>query len=134
MRNWLISNLGSRLFIFEFREIKRKILNALFTKLCTLSEIWFGDLSRFDLVQRHVSSRKKKKKWIEAHQGSAVVAARLNFNTLYEVIGDLSSPRRRVNQAGNGRWLSSSFIVPVSLGRRSCVSRRVSKLLRVFSR
>lgn len=39
----------------------------------------------------------------------SVLAARLNFNTPYRVIGDLSAPRRRVNQTENDRRLSSSY-------------------------
>jgi len=39
----------------------------------------------------------------------SVSTARLNFNTPYRVIGDLSGPRRRVNQTENDRQLSSSY-------------------------
>lgn len=51
--------------------------------------------------------REKKNNW--GVPRIVVAAARLNFNTLYRVIGDLSSPRRRVNQTENDRRLSSSY-------------------------
>lgn len=60
----------------------------------------------FDLLRTRSSCPEKKE-----NQGAlkvSVLAARLNFNTPYRVIRDLSAPRRRVNQTENDRRLSSS--------------------------
>lgn len=64
--------------------------------------------SPFDLLRTRSPCREKK----EENRGEpkvSVLAARLNFNTPYRVIGDLSASRRRVNQTENDRRLSSSY-------------------------
>jgi len=121
-------NFGSRFFIFEFHEIllcsnsryKRNILHALFTKLC----LFIGDLIRWFVAFWFSAEARflcREKKEVRGAPRIAVVAARLNFNTPYKVIGDLSSSRRRVNQTENDRWLSSSFIVLVFRPSIMCI-------------
>lgn len=76
-------------------------------------------------------SEKKEVRELPDAPKVSVPATRLNVNTPYRVIEDLSAPRRRVNQTEDDRpaFLELQVSLFRSLGRRSC---RHIKTSRVF--